>query len=329
MLIPPRYLLTSKISALLASIEGSRQVIDASYIPPEVEINIRRQSILKSSLFSARIEGNTATFEELSKLAARDQRKREIFNVFKALNWLHRREKKEITVGEIRDLHRMVMDNLIEKQDLGIFRTKPGAIFNSAGVAIYLAPSPSHVDDLVDRLVKFVNSGQESFVPIKASLAHYIFEKIHPFLDGNGRVGRLFMQRVLNIEGYGMRGIMSIEEYLDNHRDNYYTALSTNEKDVTFYLEFMLEAMASSAEVAKGQVLSKQDVDLSQFLLPRRAEILSIIKDHKMINFDSIRRRFRTINERTLRYDIKKLVDLRLVKKRGTTKGVYYEFNEK
>ena len=61
------------------------------------------------------------------------------------------------------------------------------------------------------------------------------------------------------------------------------------------------------------------------FLLPRRLEIFNIIGDHRMVNFDTIRRRFLTVNERTLRYDLKKLADLGLIKKRGVTKGVYYE----
>ena len=60
-------------------------------------------------------------------------------------------------------------------------------------------------------------------------------------------------------------------------------------------------------------------------LLPRRLEIFNIICDHRMVNFDTIRRRFLMVNERTLRYDLKKLVDLGLIRKRGVTKGVYYE----
>lgn len=60
-------------------------------------------------------------------------------------------------------------------------------------------------------------------------------------------------------------------------------------------------------------------------LLPRRAEIYHIIKDHELVNFDMIRRRFMRINERTLRYDLKKLVETGLVIKLGVTKGVFYK----
>ena len=65
MLIPAKYVLTPKITEALSSIESSKAVIDSITIPPEIETNIRRRSSLKSSLFSARIEGNALTLDEL------------------------------------------------------------------------------------------------------------------------------------------------------------------------------------------------------------------------------------------------------------------------
>lgn len=324
MLIPPKYTLTPKISQLLSSIEASREVINSISIPPEIETNIRRQSTLKSSLFSARIEGNTLTLEDVSS-SSKSQKKMEVFNILKALNLIYQRRSKDLTTGDILKFHQIIMNGLLEKIDLGKFRTDIGAIFNGAGIAIYLPPRPSEIPPLSIRLVKFTNSSKEQFIPIKACLAHYIFEKIHPFIDGNGRVGRLILQAVLHKEMYGMKELLSIEEYLDNHRSEYYQALDDRDKDVTDYLEFMLEAIAQTAQKAKELVLEKEKAEVEDYLLPRRAEILNIIKDQRMVNFDQIRRRFVSINERTLRYDLKKLTDAGLVRKRGTTKGVYYQ----
>lgn len=325
MLIPPKYFLTPKISELLQSIEASKEIINTISIPPELEINIRRKSTLKSSLYSARIEGNTLTLDDVQMSSSKDQKRAEVFNILKALNWIHQIKFKDLSLKDILELHKMVLLGIAEKQDLGKFRTNMEAIFNSAGIAIYLPPRPSQVIPLTGRLIKFINSSKEPFVPIRACLAHYTFEKIHPFLDANGRVGRLLLQMVLSKGGYGMKGLLSIEEYLDNHRSEYYRSLEETEKDVTDYLEFMLEAIAKTAEETKIQILEKEKVNIEDLLLPRRAEILNIIKDHKIINFDTIRRRFMAINERTLRYDLKKLQDQGLIKKRGATKGVYYE----
>jgi len=219
----------------------------------------------------------------------------------------------------------MVMKSLIDQSALGKFRTEVSAIFNTGGIAVYLPPSPKQILSLTTRLLKFINSEKEPLAPIRACLAHYSFEKIHPFLDGNGRVGRLILQEVLEKSGYGMRGLLAIEEYLDQHRTKYYRALEEPEKDVTAYLEFMIEGVAQTANEAKQEVAKKQKEKTEDFLLPRRAEILNIIRDHQMVNFDTIRRRFLAINERTLRYDLKKLADLGLIKKLGATKGVYYQ----
>jgi len=328
MVIPPKYFLTPKISQFLQTIEACKEVINYVDIPPEIEQNIRRTSTLKSSLFSARIEGNTLTLNELQMSSSKDQKKMEVFNILKALNWIHQRKHRDVTVKDILELHKIVMEGLVEKIDLGKFRTNLEAIFNSAGIAIYLPPKPNKILPLTERLVKLTNSNKESFVPTRACLGHYIFEKIHPFLDGNGRVGRLFLQMVLIKGGYGMKGLLSIEEYLDNHRSEYYRALEATEKDVTDYLEFMLEAISQTAEEAKTQVLEKKKVEVTDLLLPRRAEIFNIIKDHKIVNFDTIRRRFLAVSERTLRFDLKHLTDRGLVKKRGTTKGVWYESNK-
>ena len=325
MLIPPKYILTPEISKLLQSIEASREVINSITIPPELENNIRRQSTLKSSLFSARIEGNNLTMATLPHQPSKNQKKQEVFNILKALNWIHQRKFKDLSIKDILKIHALVLEGLIEKSDLGKFRANSEAIFNSAGIAIYLPPRPAQVAPLTAHLLKFINGPKETFVPVKACLAHFTFEKIHPFLDGNGRVGRLVLQAVLAQGGCNMKGLLTIEEYLDNHRGEYYRALEDPEKDVTDYLEFMLTAIAETAEEAKKQVLEKEKANVEDLLLPRRAEILNIIKDHHLVNFDTIKRRFLMVNERTLRFDLKHLIDRGLVKKRGTTKGVWYE----
>lgn len=329
MLIPPKYSLTPKISSLLSSIEASREIIDSITIPPEIETNIRRQSTLRSSLFSARIEGNDLTLDEFSGSSSRNQKKAEVFNILKALNFLLEKGKKDLNIADILSTHKLALDGLTERNNLGKLRSEVSAIFNSQGIAIYLPPQPRLIKPLIARLLKYSNGTKEQFVPIRACLTHFSFEKIHPFLDGNGRVGRLLIQKVLSQGGYGMKGLLSIEEFLDTHRTEYYRALEEPERDVTYYLEFMLQAIEETARVTKEKVMQKQKADVVDFLLPRRAEIYQIIKDQRLVNFDQIRRRFLLINERTLRYDLKKLQESGFVTKLGSTKGVYYKLTEK
>lgn len=327
MLIPPKYTLTPKISGLLASIEASKEVINSVSIPPEIEMNIRRQSTLKSSLFSARIEGNDLTLDLLPGKSSQDQKRREVFNILKGLNLIYQRSAKDLSVKDILRFHQIVLEGTVQKTDLGKFRTESSAIFNSASIAVYLPPMPNQIISHINKLLIFVNSNKEPFIPIRACLAHYVFEKVHPFLDGNGRVGRLILLSALTKGGYGMKGLLALEEYMDQDRNDYYRGLDNVERDITDFLEFMLEVIAKAAEDVKKQILEKKQANAEDYLLPRRAEILNIIKDHKLISFDEIRRRFKAVNERTLRYDLKKLQDSGLIRKRGITKGVYYEIN--
>lgn len=325
MLIPPHFVFTPQISKQLQIIESARGVIGSFPLPEEIEINIRRQSILKSSLFSARIEGNSLTMDEITRAPSKDQRKQEVMNVLKGLQLVHKRGSRDLSLSFIKELHMKTMTGFIERASLGAFRTEVSAIFNTAGIAIYMPPPPRQVPSLMERLIKYSNSPKEQFVPIRAVLTHYLFEKIHPFLDGNGRVGRLVLQSVLEKSGYGMKGLLSVEEYLDRNRADYYDVLALGERDITEYVEFMLEAIAVTAEGAQKLVMTKKQINPSDYLLPRRAEILLLINEQKLMNFDQIRRRFLNINERTLRYDLKQLQDKQLIRKLGTTKGVYYE----
>ncbi len=236
-----------------------------------------------------------------------------------------KKKKKDLSESEILTMHTIVMKGLIDSDNLGHYRKNAEAIFNSAGIAIYMPPPARMVPPLMARLVKYANADRERIIPIRAVLVHYTFERIHPFLDGSGRVGRVVMQKVLAKGGYGMKGLLSLEEYLDQHRSEYYRMLEEPEKDVTDYVTFMLSAIAETADSARKTVLAKQVLVDTDYLLPRRAEILKIIRDHTVINFDSIKRRFSAINERTLRYDLKKLQDEGFITKLGTTKGVFYK----
>lgn len=326
MLIPPKHTLTPKISELLSQIEVNKEIVNTVEIPPKVEQNIRRKSILRSSLFSARIEGNVATLDEYPKLSPKDKKKIEINNILRAINWILQNKTRNISVKDILFLHSLVMKNIEYQENTGKFRTKHEGIFNSAGITVYHAPPPSQVPELINRLVEFINQRDgKQFVPVKAVLAHYSFEKIHPFTDGSGRVGRLLMLMILEKEGYGFKGILPFEEEIDLKRDAYYETLSEPEKDVTWYVEFMLEVIKDASDETKKLILSKQKIDDEDLLLPRRGEMLRIIKEHKIINFDSIKRRFSQVNGRTLRYDLKKLQDGKFIQKLGTTRGVYYK----
>ncbi len=194
-------------------------------------------------------------------------------------------------------------------------------------MAVYLPPRPSQINPFLDQLLKYINSKKERFPLITAILCHLIFEKIHPFLDGNGRVGRLLISAVLKSHGWNFAFTVPFEEYLDAHKSEYYFHLDRGLQNTNEYLTFMLEAYLDQLETLKKQ-LEEEVAKKQEFLSPRQGEIVDIIKDHHVIPFDMIRRRFLKVPERTLRYDLKKLVDKGLIEKSGETRGRYYRIRK-
>lgn len=320
MKIPPDYSITPRMLELISSIEALKLLFSSLNIPPEINSRIQRVSLLKSSLFSARIEGNP--LELINFESGEDKKKLEVFNIMDAIKLVETSKFNKISKKLVLKLHEYILKNI--SPDAGHFREEPSAIFNSAGIAVYVSPSPSMIPKLLDNLLDYVNSDSEKFPLITAFIAHLVFEKIHPFLDGNGRVGRFFIATVLKVKGWGFSFTVPFEEYLDEHKVEYYYHLDKGLQHTNEYLTFMLEAylyqLEKTREQVEEEVIKKEEV----FLPPRQEEIMNIIKDHSVVSFDSIKRRFQKVPGRTLRYDLKKLVDRGLIEKTGETRGRYY-----
>ncbi|TSC85451.1 MAG: Fic family protein [Microgenomates group bacterium Gr01-1014_7] len=328
MRIPPEYSITSEMLELLARIEVERIYFSSIHIPAEIKDKIQRLSLLKSSLFSARIEGNTLELSDLDSSKAEESKQREVFNILDAASLLDKGfTKGKLIKKHLLQLHAQVLKDL--HSDAGIFRKEPGAIFNQAGIAVYVAPPPSKISSLLDRLLAYTNSDEEKFPLISAFISHLIFEKIHPFLDGNGRLGRLMIAAILKAKGWDFTFIIPFEEYLDSNRNDYYLHLGKGLEQTNEYILFMLNSFYDEILKLREQVnmhLSKKD---TPFLPPRQEEIYNIIKDQVVVSFDIIRRRFLSVPERTLRFDLKRLVDKRLIETSGETKGRYYRIKKK
>lgn len=321
MKIPPVYKITPEILELLAKIEANRFYFLTNPLPKPLKDNLQRQSLLKSSIYSAKIEGNPLDLENYESGEAK--RKKEIFNILSAIKLIEKTVKKSslITQKLILKLHQVIMKDLSVG---GHFRSEVGAIFNQAGVPVYISPPPTEINDLINKLLSYVNSVKEKFPLVNAFISHLIFEKIHPFIDGNGRVGRLLVLAILKAKGVDFGIHIPFEEYLNEHRKDYYYFLDKGLLKTNDYLSFMLLAFFEESERIKKLIAQKVIVKKPPLLPPRQEEIYQIINDHPLIPFDSIRRRFLKVPERTLRYDLKKLLEKKLIIKIGKTKGSYY-----
>lgn len=328
MKIPPRYTITSEMIQYIVHIDALKYFSSSLKIPPLLKEKIQRISYLKSSLYSARIEGNPLTYDNIHK-SEEDIKKKEIYNIMSAIHHVERTIFSEKTISKqfFLQLHKKIMHDL--SPDAGYFRKEMSAIFNEAGIAVYIPPPPQKISIFIQELIRYVYNTEERFPLICAIISHLIFEKIHPFIDGNGRVGRAMISAILKSKNYDFGMAIPFEEYLDNHKSEYYYYLGIGLKKPEEYILFMLKAFLNQTQHLKDQIEKEMEEKEIIFLPPRQEEILNIIKDHNLVSFDFLKRRFIKIPERTLRYDVKKLAEKELIVKIGKTKGSFYSSKKK
>ncbi len=327
MKFPPIFSLTPAIKQLLYELDVLKAGYELHPIPVEQITNLRRASLLKSSLYSAKIEGNPLELSDVDDMRRNNQNSHviEVSNLVSTYEQLSEIVGIEVTIDVLKKLHSMTLRDI--SSEAGHVRQEESAIYNQAGIAVYLTPAPQNIRALLDTLCSYINTTRDAS-PIAAGVSHIWFEKIHPFLDGNGRVGRLLSAYILKKGGYDFSGLVSNEQYLDEHRDDYYYFLSKDRQDVTEFVEFYLTALLSQAKVSLKAVNEAPKPDKYAHLLPRRAEIMHLIEDHKVVTFDFLSRRFRAVPVRTLHNDLSQLVKGGQVQKMGSTRGVSYSIKE-
>jgi len=303
--------ITPEINQLLIRLEAQKIALENTKSLPHIELAIRKRSLLRSAVYSARIEGFPD--EESSPKKASQ-------NLLVAYNFVHSGTKVIFSLPQIKKIHSFVMNDL--SGNPGIYRSEPWAIFDQAGNAVYLAPMHFEVPKLMEEYVEYI-AGLKDHPAIVAAAAQFILEKIHPFADGNGRAGRLISALLLTKYGYGLRGLIPFEVYVESHRAEYYSALESS-NNVTEFIKFFLEALTSEIDGVITSLSSREE-RREDLLLPRRQEILYVISDHPLCSFDSIRRRFLAVKPKTLQYDISQLTKKGYVEKVGTTRGALYK----
>ena len=192
----------------------------------------RREAVL-----SSRIEGTQATLTELFSAEAGARKEgpseaiREISNYVHALEYgLKRLKQLPVSLRLIKELHgRLMKDVRGESFSPGEFRRAqnfigpPGCKLENA---TYVPPPIPHMKDALDRFEKYLHESRRTFPPlVRLSLIHYQFEAIHPFWDGNGRVGRLLITLLLCSEGLLPQPLLYLSAYFERNRKEYYRLL--------------------------------------------------------------------------------------------------------
>lgn len=225
---------------------------------PNIDLFIEMH-ILKEATQSTRIEGTQTNMEEALMdeedvpLDKRDDWS-EVQNYIKAMNEaIESLESLPLSTRLLKKVHKILMQGVRgEHKQPGEFRTSQNWIGgNNISDAIFVPPVWTEVPDLMSDIEKFIHYPVAPLPDlIKIAIIHYQFETIHPFNDGNGRVGRLLVTLYLVSIGLLKRPVLYLSDFLENNRNTYYSKIMKvrTENDIKGWVEFFLSGIIKTAE---------------------------------------------------------------------------------
>lgn len=294
----------TKLDKLLA--EANRQIGELnaySLLIPNVDLYIKMHVKIEANK-SSRIEGTRTTVEEdLLDVTDINPEKRddweEVQNYVKATNYGVEKIKSGFPVCTrlIRELHKILMQGVRgEHKTPGEFRTSQNWIGGSMpSTAIYVPPPYTEIAECLTDFEKFINN-EEIDTPdlIKIAILHYQFESIHPFLDGNGRIGRLLIPLYIQSKGILDKSCLYISDYIERNKDTYYDMLTRvrTHNDMIAWIKFFLEVVIETSKTAKEKfrnvVELTMEMDKTTIKLPIKAEnakkVIDVLYNEPIIN---------------------------------------------
>lgn len=317
----PPYQITNRIIDLIASISEKVGEVNAAYLykPPT---ELRRKNRIRTIQSSLGLEGNSLSLDQVTAILDKKRiiaPQKDIIEVKNAIKAYENLENFNVTsVASFCNAHSILMNGLIE--NAGAIRTKSVGIIKGATVT-HIAPPGYIVRSLVKNLFDYLKKDKD-LILIKSCVFHYEIEFIHPFLDGNGRMGRLWQTLILK-KYSPVFEFLPIESLIKARQSEYYIVLgeSDNNGDSTGFIEFMLQIINESLE----ELLTNQNVNLTS------QDRIAIFKEEirkSTFNRKDYMRQFKDISTATASRDLKLAVETGILEKSGDKRTTLYKFKK-
>ncbi len=285
------------------------------YLAPNLE-HIIAMYVRKEALLSSQIEGTQASLEDIFKYENRIPVKnindvKEVVNYIKALNHgMKRLAEFPMSIRLIKEIHEILLEGARGKEKTpGEFRKSQnwiGSPGSTLATASFVPPPPKEAMDAMGELELFLHKGSELPMLINCALIHYQFETIHPFLDGNGRLGRLLITFYLFWKGTLHYPLLYLSYYLKIHRQEYYDRLNLvrgrgdYEQWIIFFLKGIIWTSESALQTIKNLLQLQQDhkkrliakklstpyaIALLDYLFERPHLTINDVADHLKISY--------------------------------------------
>ncbi len=250
-----------------------------------VAMYVRREAV-----YSSQIEGTQSTLEDVLTYELDPQARQlpndveEVVKYVRAMNYgLNRLSSLPLSLRLIREIHRELLEGVRGAERMpGEFRTSQnwiGPANAPLSQATFVPPPVPDMNAALDNLEEFLHSGADLPALIQAGLAHAQFETIHPFLDGNGRVGRLLITFLLMHRGVMHRPLLYLSYYLKQNRSEYYDRLMAIRRSGSWegWMKFFLRGVAETADGA---------VAIARQILRLREEHRALLHAHDMSGYE-------------------------------------------
>lgn len=287
--------LTSKADLALGTLSGLGETLPNPHL-------LIYPFIRKEAVLSSRIEGTQSSLSDLLLFEATKAEKqrdvKEVQNYVRAMeHGLKRLEELPLSLRLIRELHAILMEGVRgERAVPGEFRQSqnwigpPGCTLNDA---TFVPPPVAEMKETLDQLEKFLHSDAQLPPLVELALIHYQFETIHPFLDGNGRIGRLLITLFLCQRGILTKPLLYLSAFFERHRQEYYDHLLQVSQRGTWqqWLEFFMQAVVNQSDDAVRRARRLLDLhhtyhqtSLEKRLAPTAAELVELIFVKPVLN---------------------------------------------
>lgn len=327
----PIYTVTSHLLRLIENISSLRSKIVSAPISVAWIPKLSKEAFSKMAHSSTAIEGNPLTIKEVKILAeggnlphAKLSYVKEIFNYFAALRYISKNaNRKTISESDVFKLHSIIGRDVLDRGPLGKYRNFQVYVGN------HMAPKADDVPYLMSDLLEWLNRNAKTLPAVFTSaITHYQFEFIHPFGDGNGRVGRALATWELFRRNFDAYHILAVDEVFWENRMRYYSALDNVRKekgDLTGWLEFIAEAVELTLERAWMKIEAVKKLKPSENILelsPKQEKLLHLLRDSPL-SINEIQKEL-NVTKPGAHFILRPLIDNNIVKRIGGYKSGKY-----
>jgi len=348
----PKYAITHKLLRSINRIVEAHALIVNAPLKPRWEANLKYRALVKSVHSSTHLEGNPLTEQEVDQVLRGEKPKRlfrkrdiqEVKNYREALQSIsdtYKDPKLVIDENSILRLHELCVKNIEGMEnEAGRYRSVQNYIVAGHNrTPIYIPPKAKDAPQLMTDLVGWIQQAEKTEISpfIISAIAHYEFESIHPFVDGNGRTGRALSTVILYKMGYDTKSLFSLEEYFDTYPGEYYGSLNkirssyseNPNPDLTEWVEFFVHALEIEMMKVEAEVkeyleqedlrkdLKKQEINRRQFQAVKYLQKYGQIQSHEYAN------RFKCSRETAVQ-DLKGLVERGVLETQGSGPQLRY-----